>query len=293
MKLDHCVLPSANLAIARELLTRLGFTVAPDAAHPFGITSCRVFFEDGSYLESVVLADKNATRRASAAGNVFVQRDRRFRDAGGDEGFSALAFGTDDAALDHIRFVDGEMSAGDPLSFSRPFPDSSGNKTEASFKLAFAAPEDAPSFFFTCERVKTPAVDCSTLCQHANHVSGILRILVTASEPRAAGTFLSQFLQTGSGGGVWPLDNVVLSLLTDAKQVYNMDPDSDGNLRLRGIVSVRPPSRRSLSAWSLRRLPIPCIEADLSCLLHRDRGHTFSLRNRPKVPSQRPFWRPF
>lgn len=91
MKLDHCVLPSANLAIARELLTRLGFTVAPDAAHPFGITNCRVFFEDGRYLESVVLADKNAARRASAAGNVFVQRDRRFRDAGGDEGFSALA----------------------------------------------------------------------------------------------------------------------------------------------------------------------------------------------------------
>jgi len=166
--------------------------------------------------------------------------------------------------LDHIRFVDGEISAGDPLSCSRPFADSSGNKTEASFKLAFAAPEDSPSFFFTCERVKTPAVDCSTLCQHANHVSGILRILVTASEPRAAGTFLSQFLQAGSGGGVWPLDNAVLSLLTpaDAKQVYNMDPDGDGNLRLRGIV---------FRTASVKALAERLVVAQIAHTMHRGR----------------------
>ena len=56
--LDHLVLPTVNIAMARERLGRLGFTVAPDARHPFGTENACVFFADKTYLEGLYHMDK-------------------------------------------------------------------------------------------------------------------------------------------------------------------------------------------------------------------------------------------
>ncbi|WP_367714782.1 VOC family protein [Nitratireductor sp. GISD-1A_MAKvit] len=248
-KLDHCVLPTADLAVARERLKALGFTVAADAAHPFGTGNCCVFLEDGSYLEPLSRVALQAALEAEAAGNAFVQRDRAFREKFGDEGFSAVVLGTGDADADHRRFVEAGISAGDPLSFSRPFRDSSGQEATASFRLAFAAPENADGhFFFTCQRVNLPSGGRGALETHPNGVTGTARIIMLATKPDIHAGFLERF----SGASHEPvqedwlnlrLGNAVLSVMTPERYQSDLGLDRaapHGQLDLAAIVFQCP-----------------------------------------------------
>lgn len=183
--LDHLVLPTRDLAVARERLSALGFTVAPEGVHPFGTKNCCVYFADGTFLEPLAIADENAVRRASRSANVFVSRDAIYRYRLGEEGFSALVFATQDALGDHKFFLEEECSAGPMLEFDRPFVDGEGRRDIASFRLAFAADARAPDIFlFTCQRVRVPKVDRSALEEHANSVLGITEVVLSA--PKAA-----------------------------------------------------------------------------------------------------------
>jgi catechol 2,3-dioxygenase-like lactoylglutathione lyase family enzyme len=189
--LDHLVLPVADLAAARTRLSALGFTVAADGRHPFGTENCCVYFEDGTFLEPLAIADRDAYDQASRAGNRFVLGDREFRAVVGDEGFSAIVFGTDDAARDHAAFVEARISAGDMLDFSRPmvFPD--GRSQTASFRLAFAGtghPGDV--FAFTCQRINVPAADRSALTKHEIFVTGIRDVVCVHDAPAEISTCL-------------------------------------------------------------------------------------------------------
>jgi hypothetical protein len=46
--LDHLVLPTGSLEVARARLAALGFVVAPTGIHPFGTENCCVFLADGT-----------------------------------------------------------------------------------------------------------------------------------------------------------------------------------------------------------------------------------------------------
>jgi hypothetical protein len=182
--LDHLVLPTADLAVARTRLTALGFTVAPRGVHPFGTDNCCVYFSDGTFMEPLAINDAGTAAEAMAAGNTFVARDKAYRDRLGEEGFSAVVFGTGNAGADHARYVEAGISAGNRLDFSRPFIDAAGNSDTASFRLAFAAAVDAPeSFLFACERVNAPKVDRTSLQAHANGVAGMAEIVAVSSDP--------------------------------------------------------------------------------------------------------------
>lgn len=191
--LDHVVLPTSSLAVARDRLSSLGFTVSPVGIHPFGTVNCCVYLGDGTFLEPLAIGDNAATDEAVAAGNVFVGRDSAFRSAHGDEGFSAIVFGTNDADVDHSGFVAAGVSAGPRLDFSRPFVDASGKSDVASFRLAFAAEpgSQGDAFFFTCERVNAPDVDRSALQAHANGARRVLAVEASAAEPAAAAELLA------------------------------------------------------------------------------------------------------
>ncbi|WP_309085362.1 VOC family protein [Chelativorans sp.] len=241
--LDHCVLPTASLEKARARLSALGFTVAPDATHPFGTANCCVFFPDGTYLEPLAVADELRARVAAERGNTFVSRDRMYRERFGDEGFSAVALASRDAQADHARFVEIGLSAGPCLFFSRALADGRGGEDEASFRLAFAAPRHAECFFFTCERVKVPAVDRTFLQRHANGVTRLARILMTAQEPSGFTEFLSAFLDVDlpgefTGGIEVNLANSAVSLLSPSllRKVHGIEAEEQAGLRLRGLI---------------------------------------------------------
>jgi hypothetical protein len=210
LPLDHLVMPTASLAAARERLTRLGFTVAPDGVHPFGTQNCCVYLADGTFMEPLAVGDPAQAASADAAGNVFVQRDRAYRRWQGEDGFSAVVFGTDDANADHRRYVGAGISAGKMLEFSRPFVDASGKADTASFRLAFAADAQMrDSFVFACQRLNAPQVDRSALQAHANGAAAIVEVIAVAATPAHATAFLAQ--AAGSQSTPRPGDGIVLS----------------------------------------------------------------------------------
>ncbi|MBB5572462.1 MULTISPECIES: VOC family protein [Rhizobium] len=191
--LDHFVLPTANIAGARERLGKLGFTVAADARHPFGTENACVFFPDNIYLEPLGVASQEQCQASVAEGNVFVARDQAYRFRIDDEGFSAIVFGTDDAVADDERFRANAMSAGNMLDFARPMRMPDGSEVTAGFRLAFAADLRSPDFFtFCCQRINPLPADRGALERHANGVTGIARIAVSTPKPAAFRGFFEQ-----------------------------------------------------------------------------------------------------
>ncbi len=241
---DHCVLPTADIETARNRLAALGFNVAPNGRHPFGTENCCVYLADGTFLEPLAVADEEAAWEAARTGNIFVKRDIAYRYRRGEDGFSALVFGTADAAADHAAFVEEGFSAGDMLEFSRDFVDASGKADMASFKLAFAADLRAPDcFFFTCERVNTPKVDRSALERHSNGVTRIKEIALSAPD---AGAFAEIALLASDApagetiGGVTEIEasNSRLALLDNGvfEARFGAASSEDRGLQLRAIV---------------------------------------------------------
>jgi hypothetical protein len=241
--LDHLVLPTADLDVARERLASLGFTVAPPGVHPFGTENCCVYLSDGTFLEPLAVADASVAGEAIAGGNVFVGRDRAYRDRLGEEGFSAVVFGTSDADADHARFIEAGVSAGDRLDFSRPFTDASGKSDTASFRLAFAGSSDAPdAFLFACERVNAPSVDRSALQAHANGVERIVEVVAISDEPSMHGRLIRLAAGASAGANRLVLPNATIALLdrTAFEARFGVPFGQPSTLRFAAIVfSVR------------------------------------------------------
>ena len=181
---DHLVLPVAQLAEARARLTRLGFTVAPDAQHPFGTANACSFFADDTYLEMLAVDRPALYQAANVRSNSFTLRDQAYRYRNGADGFSGIAFKTADSRADHAEFKRRGISGGQMVEFSRAFVNAEGKREKASFRLAFAADLRAPdAFFFTCQRLAYPKTDRSHLTVHANGVVGLRSILMCETEP--------------------------------------------------------------------------------------------------------------
>ncbi len=191
--LDHLVLPTVDIALARERLGQLGFTVAPDARHPFGTQNACVFLADKTYLEPLGVVSPEQYEKSIMDGNVFVSRDQAYRFRVGEDGFSAVVFGTDDAMTDDERFKASAISAGRMLDFSRPMKMPDGTETTAGFRLAFAADLRAPDFLaFCCQRINPLPADRSVLEHHENGVTGIASVALSAPQPAAYRRFFEE-----------------------------------------------------------------------------------------------------
>ncbi|UVK45261.1 VOC family protein [Mesorhizobium sp. AR07] len=263
--LDHLVLPTQSLDVARARLAALGFVVASTGIHPFGTENCCVFLADGTYLEPLAVGNEQAATTAIAEGNVFVARDRIYRGNCGDEGFSAVVFATGNADADHARYVEAGLSAGDVLSFSRAFTDTAGKSDVASFKLAFASAANATdAFLFACERVNAPKMDRTALQAHANGATGIVEIVAVSDSPAEQHRLISVAMDdpAASGqGGAFHLPNASLSVLAPASFVarFGMPAGAPTGLRFAAVVfAVRS------ADVTLRRLAANSIKHDIA-----------------------------
>lgn len=181
--IDHLVLPVVDLDTSRDRLSRIGFTVASDARHPFGTENACIFFNDDTYLEPLAIGSREECLQAAQIGNVFVARDQAFRFRRG-EGMSAVVVKSDNAAADDARYREEGQSGGPLLEFSRQFRFPDGRAIEGSFRLAFAADLRAPDFFaFACERVNALPADRGALLVHANGAIGLRRVVLVEENP--------------------------------------------------------------------------------------------------------------
>ncbi len=182
---DHLVLPVDQLDEARERLSLLGFTVAPKAQHPFGTANVCSFFADDTYIEMLAVDRERLYQAASRRSNSFILRDQAYRFRVGQDGFSGIAFRTDDARSDHREFKRRGISGGRIVEFSRIFSTPEGKREIASFRLAFAADLRAPdAFFFCCQRLVYPKSDRSHLYAHPNGARRLRKILICDDNPQ-------------------------------------------------------------------------------------------------------------
>jgi hypothetical protein len=243
--IDHLVLPVTDIATARKRLSILGFTVAADARHPFGTENACVFFADKTYLEPLGIASLSDCVAAARDGNVFVARDQMFRSHRGQDGFSGIAVASDDAPSDHKRFVDAGLSAGEMLQFSRPMTMPDGASSVAGFALAFAADAGAPDLLlFAVQRINPLPADRGSLEQHANGVTGISELLLSAEHPKPFGRFFQTVfgaddIDTGDDGLSLEATNARIIIRQPhalAALLGEVSPDGDNGLLARAIV---------------------------------------------------------
>lgn len=261
--LDHLVLPTRSLEVARQRLSSLGFVVAPTGVHPFGTENACVFLADGTYLEPLAVSDEQTAVRAIGEGNVFVARDRLYRNKLGDEGFSAVVFGTADADADHARYIEAGLSAGDMLSFSRAFTDATGKSDMASFKLAFATGREATdAFLFACQRINAPNIDRTALQAHANGVTGIVEIVAVSDRPSSqAGLASAAAGKSVVAGDKVELPNAILSIMAPEAFAsrFGLSAGVSSDMRFAAIVfSIRD------TAAAARLLATNAIEHNMS-----------------------------
>jgi len=182
--IDHLVLPVTTLKMARSRLDGLGFTVAPDAQHPFGSGNCCVFFENRTYLEPITLVDRAAADMAAAEGNVFVKRLKRFTEHRRAEGFAMLALKSDDAAADHALFKKEGLAAGEVFEFRRMAAQPDGSEEEIGVALAYTEAADAPdATFFACQHFAPDVLYRPGLLTHANGAVGVSAAVGVAENP--------------------------------------------------------------------------------------------------------------
>jgi hypothetical protein len=182
--IDHLVLPVTTLTLARARLTSLGFTVVPDAQHPFGSGNCCVFFRDRTYLEPITILDREAADVAAANGNVFIRRLKRFAERRKGEGFAMVALATEDAARDVVDLRKLDLSQGELFEFKRKAEMPDGSDAEIGVKLAYAAHVDAPdALFFTCQRLGSEALFQPEYVEHPNGALGVSAVAAVAENP--------------------------------------------------------------------------------------------------------------
>ncbi|EFL90346.1 VOC family protein [Ahrensia sp. R2A130] len=225
-RLDHLVLPVADVDIARSRYEKLGFTVAPTGVHPFGTENCCVFFEDETFLEPIAIAQRETCEAAALAGNTFVANDQTYRFRRGNEGFSHLVLKSDDAAADKTLYEATGLDGGDMVHFSRAFSTPDGQSGEVSFELAFAGDQRAPDAqFFTCQVLNAPKVDRSALQAHANGVVGLKEVILSEPNP----TDFQYFFQTYLNQRHMDVDSFGMSFTThggvEGAQVSVYSPD--------------------------------------------------------------------
>jgi hypothetical protein len=239
--LDHLVLPVTALALARSRLTGLGFTVAPDAHHPFGTGNCCVFFLNRTYLEPIAVLGPGAADLAAVEGMFFVSRLKRFIDSRG-EGFAMLAFRSEDAERDVRLLQQAELAAGPVFRFSRPAAQPDGSEAEVGVVLVYADDPRAPeATLFCCQHLAADALFAPAYLGHQNGALGVAAVAAVANDPA---DFL-ELLSAASGGDVAEDEGGALGLTVDGQRASILTP---GRFRERYGLEAPEPGRGLLLA---------------------------------------------
>jgi hypothetical protein len=229
--IDHLVLPVTTLNLARSRLTSLGFTVAPDAQHPFGSGNCCVFFENRTYLEPITILDRGAADVAAAEGNVFVRRLKRFAERRRSEGFAMVALKSEDAEADRAAFGKAGLDAG-LYEFKRMATLPDGSDKEIGVKLAFAEQAEArDAIFFSCQHLAPEVLYQPDYLKHRNGAIGVAGVTAVAENPADFHILLTAVtgqreLRTTSFGIEADVDGREIAILTPAgfRARYGVEP---------------------------------------------------------------------
>jgi len=222
LAIDHFVFPVASLDRIKNHMEQMGFTLAPRAEHPFGTANICLFLAGNIYLEFLSLHDEEIYARSLKKDYPFIRDMESWRQRNGEEGFSGLAFASQDGHGDQARFEKLGISGGVIGEFSRPFSLPDGTTDIASFRTVHThLPTMEEIICFTCQRLRVPLVDRRQLEYHKNNVHSLRKIIIAAPEPLALRQDLIKLLDGPPSLAVpdalgFTLPNIELVALTPA-----------------------------------------------------------------------------
>lgn len=212
--LDHAVLRVTDLDRAAEDFARLGFTLTPRGRHSLGTENhCLMFGFD--YLELLWVPPGVAPPfYAESPVTGF--------------GMTGLALKTSNAESVRAAWERGGLHPDPLIAFSRPVDiagtgDASSTAADrpiAKFKVVPLPAERTPGGrTFACEHLTPELVWRPGLRRHANHVTGINKVVIAADDPAAAGILWGRVLDVAPHpipGGV--------SITTGAAPIVILEP---------------------------------------------------------------------
>ena len=190
--IDHLVLAWHDLAAARRQYERFGFTLTPEALHPFGTGNSLAQLQ-GSFLELLAVVEPEKLVPPSEGRFSFGAFNAGF--LAKREGLSMLVLTSDDAARDNKTWAARGLATYEPLHFSRQAKQPDGGSATVAFSLAFAVDPTMPeAAFFVCQQHNPEAFWQAQYQSHANGAHGIAAVTMAAESPAARRAFFERMV---------------------------------------------------------------------------------------------------
>ncbi|MCB1486982.1 MAG: VOC family protein, partial [Bauldia sp.] len=179
--IDHLVVAVHDLDGAREAYARLGFTLTPEAKHPFGTANSLVQL-GGSFIELLAIADKDKIPEAAGDAFSFAAFNRDYLEA--REGISMLALKSDDPARNRADFAERGLPAYAPFRFGRTARAPDGEEKDVAFSLTFTGDRRIrDAGFFTCKNEHPENFWRPAYQTHGNGATRIEAVVMVARDP--------------------------------------------------------------------------------------------------------------
>jgi hypothetical protein len=180
--IDHLVLCSSDLSTMARIYERLGFTLTPQAHHPFG-TSNHLAQLGSSFIELLSITKPENISQSKSGLFSFGGYNLTFLSRG--DGFSMVALKSNGWEADREHFISCGLDIYDPFEFHRLAEQPDGSEITVGFKLTFATHPEMPwAIFFTCDHQHEPKYFYKQQFQsHANSAIGIAEVMMVASNP--------------------------------------------------------------------------------------------------------------
>lgn len=189
--IDHLVLCGRDHQTMREAFTALGFTLTPQAQHPFGTGNSLIQLE-GCFLELLSIFETGKIPEHQAERFSFAAFNRDFLSR--REGLSMLVLDSTDARADVAAFRAAGLRTYEPFDFSRKARLPNGQEATVGFSLAFATHPAMPdTAFFTCQQHAPEHFWKPDYQRHANRALTILEVSLVAEKPADHAGFLTAF----------------------------------------------------------------------------------------------------
>ncbi len=189
--IDHLVVAVRDLAAAREVWQKLGFTMTPRAVHPWG--TCNTLAQlDHCFIEVLAVADPTLIKPTTKRSFSFGAFNRDFLKK--REGGSMLVLESTDADADIADFAARGLETFQRFDFERQARQPDGETARVAFSLAFTrAPRTKAAGFFTCQQHAPENFWHAAYQRHANAATTVQSVTFVARNPADHHQFLKDF----------------------------------------------------------------------------------------------------
>ena len=191
--IDHLVLAVNDLEAAREAYSRMGFTLTPQAQHPWGTANSLVQLQ-GNFLELLAVAEPEKIPPAAPSRFSFGAFNQSYLKR--RQGLSMLVFQSGDARRDQAEFAGRGLETYEPFDFSRQAKLPDGNLKTVAFSLAFVTEPRMPeAAFFTCQQHAPEYFWKSDYQRHANGARAVAEVVMLANDPAGLADFFGKLVE--------------------------------------------------------------------------------------------------